>query len=220
MLIFSVNTLISLSGVGYGLGTFLISGRISLWSSGWSWTADFHASAFSVLRLQPESGAPVLFLMFFKIICVCTCLFVGHESKHLQSLEKGVACARVKQVTVRRLRMMLGTKLGSSEETFPSLNQWSISPAPQGFPFKQDFVSILIGKPYWSLPRLLAVNDSPDMSMLYPLGLAVRACFLLWGPYMLNNIRMLMGKLMETPSENLFLISIYKYGFLVKRNYY
>lgn len=145
MLVFSVNTLISLSGVGYGLGTFLISGRISLWSSGWSWTEDFHASAFSVLRLQPESGAPVLFLMFFKIICVCACLFVGHENKHLQSLEKGVACARVKQVTVRHLRMMLETKLGSSEETFPSLNQWSISPTPRAFTSNRtSFLSSLL----------------------------------------------------------------------------
>lgn len=147
MLIFSVNTLISLSGVGSGLGTFLISDRISLWSSGECWTEDFHASAFSVLRLQPESGASILFLIFFQIICVCACLSVGHECKHLQSLEKGEACPRVKQVTVRCLRMMLGTKLGSSEETFPSLNQWSISPAPRTFTSnKTSFLSSLLSR--------------------------------------------------------------------------
>lgn len=145
MLIFSVNTLINLSGVGCGLGTFLISHRISSWNSGECWTEDFHASAFSVLTLQPGSGASVLFLIFFKIICVCICLFVGHECKHLQSLEKGVACPRVKHVTGRHLRMMLGTKLVSSEETFPYLNHWTISPAPRAFTSnKTSFLSSLL----------------------------------------------------------------------------
>lgn len=130
MLIFSVNTLIRLPGVGSGLGTFLISDRLSSWSSGECWTEDFHASAFSVLTLQPGSGASILFLIFFKIICICICLFVDHEYKHLQSLEKGVACPRVKHVTMDIWEWCWELNLYPQKKLFPILTTEPFLPPP------------------------------------------------------------------------------------------
>lgn len=172
------------------------------------------------LRLILNLKSSCLSLLSAKTKSLFACLSVSiYMSSGICRVRKGAVCPGIR-VTSGLWAIWQGCwvlNLYPLKELYPLLTTELFLQPSKGFHFKQDFLSsgmAFIGARHDSLQLMITLLYL--YCTLWALWLRLPSFFLLWVPLMLDGAWMLLNKWIETLSEKLFLISIYRHGLLFK----